>query len=57
MIYSSLGSVSSFMNYQWGGGEGGGGTAPNPSLILQKCVIICIFNADNLNSSLKLGSR
>ena len=35
MIYSLLGSVSSFKNYR--GGGGGGAPAPPPSLILQKC--------------------
>ena len=39
MIYSLLGSVSSFENYLWEGGGGGGRPAPPPSLILQKCVL------------------
>ena len=39
MIYSLLGSVSSFEKY-WSGGGGGGGDAPPPSFILQKCVSV-----------------
>ena len=42
MIYSLLGSVSSFKNYWWADREGGGGGVPHTtsilSFILQKCV-------------------
>ena len=39
------------------GGGGGRRAAPPPSYFLQKCAIICIFNADILNSSLKFKKQ